>query len=95
MSKLFQPTQKQIRISNLYAYENYLYKNYKKNFKNYSQLWNWSVKYPCDFWKSIAEFYQVPLIKNEKSKLMQKILNFGKIIFFLIFRQIIFNTLKK
>ena len=69
MSKIFQPTQKQIKISNiLYAYENYLNKNYKKKFKNYSQLWNWSVKYPSDFWKSITEFYQVP-IKNLLSKI--------------------------
>ena len=95
MSKIFQPTQKQIKISNLYAYENYLNKNYKKKFKNYSQLWNWSVKYPSDFWKSITEFYQVPLIKNKNSKLIQKNTKFWKNNFFLIFKRITFNLLKK
>ena len=44
MTKLFQPTLKQIKSSNLYAFENYLSKQYKKKFKNYSQIWNWSVK---------------------------------------------------
>ena len=86
MSKIFQPTQKQIKISNLYAYENYLNKNYKKKFKNYSQLWNWSVKYPSDFWKSITEFYQVPLIKNKNSKLIQKNTKFWKNNFFFNFQ---------
>ena len=82
MTKLFQPTQKQIKISNLYAYENYLYENYKKSFKSYSQLWNWSVKNPSEFWKSIAEFYQVPLTKNKNSKLIKKNIQFWENIFF-------------
>ena len=86
MSKIFQPTQKQIKISNLFAYENYLKKIYKKKFKNYSQLWNWSVKYPSDFWKSIAEFYQVPLIQNKSSKLIQKNTKFWKNNFFFNFQ---------
>ena len=70
MTRLFQPTQKQIKSSNLYIYEDYLNKNYKKKFKNYSQLWNWSVKNPIDFWKSITEFYQVPITKNKNSKII-------------------------
>ena len=49
MTKLFQPTLKQIKSSNLYAFENYLSKQYKKKFKNYSQIWNWSVKNSGNF----------------------------------------------
>ena len=86
MTKLFQPTQNQIRSSNLYVYEGYLYKNYKQKFKNYSHLWNWSVKNPSDFWKSITEFYQVPLKKNKNSKLIQKNAQFWKNTFFFKFQ---------
>ena len=95
MSKIFQPTQKQIKISNLYAYENYLNKNYKKKFKNYSQLWNWSVKNPGDFWKSITEFYQVPLTKNKNSKLIQKNTKFWKNNFFFNFQTNYFQLIEK
>jgi len=65
MTKLFQPSINQIQSSNLYAYENYLTQRYKKKFKDYSQLWNWSVKNSGNFWRSIAEFYRVPLIKKK------------------------------
>ena len=34
MTKLFQPTQKQIKISNLYAYENYLNEDMEKLISN-------------------------------------------------------------
>jgi len=95
MTKLFQPTQKQIKISNLYAYENYLYENYKKSFKSYSQLWNWSVKNPSEFWKSIAEFYQVPLTKNKNSKLIKKNIQFWKNIFFFNFQTNYFQPIEK
>ena len=95
MTKLFQPTQKQIKSSNLYFYEDYLYKNYKKKFKNYSQLWNWSVKNPSDFWKSITEFYQVPLSKNKNSKLIQKNAQFWKNNFFFNFQTNYFQLIEK
>ena len=82
MTKLFQPTLKQIKSSNLYAFENYLSKQYKKKFKNYSQIWNWSVKNSGNFWKSIAEFYKVPLLLKKNPKLVQKSPKFWKTIFF-------------
>jgi len=95
MTKLFQPTQKQIKSSNLYFYENYLNKNYKKKFKNYSQLWNWSVKNPIDFWQSITEFYQVPLINNKNSKIIQKNAQFWKNNFFFNFQTNYFQLIEK
>ena len=95
MSKLFQPTLKQIKSSNLFAYENYLTKRYKKKFKNYSQLWNWSVKSKSDFWQSITEFYKVPLIKNKNSKIIQKNTQFWKNKFFLNFQTNYFQLIEK
>ena len=82
MTKLFQPTLKQIQSSNLYAFENYLAQRYKKKFKNYSQLWNWSIKNCGNFWRSIAEFYEVPLLLKRNSKLFKKNTKFWKNIFF-------------
>ncbi len=95
MTKIFQPTQNQIKSSNLYVYEAYLNKNYKKKFKNYSQLWNWSVKNPSDFWKSITEFYQVPLTKKKNSKLIKKNIKFWKNNFFFNFQTNYFQLIKK
>ena len=82
MSKLFQPNQSQIKNSNLFTYEKFLNQSYKKQFKNYSQLWNWSVKNPSDFWKSIAEFYEVPLYAKKNAKLIQNNSQFWKTNFF-------------
>ena len=95
MTKLFQPTQNQIKSSNLYFYEDYLNRNYKKKFKNYSQLWNWSVNNPGDFWKSITEFYQVPLTKNKNSKLFKKNAQFWKNNFFFNFQTNYFQLIEK
>ena len=95
MTKLFQPTQKQIKSSNLYFYEDYLNKNYKKKFKNYSQLWKWSVENPSDFWKSITEFYQVPITKNKNSKIIQKNAQFWKNNFFFNFQTNYFQLIEK
>jgi len=95
MTKLFQPTQKQIKSSNLYVYEDYLNKNYKKKFKNYSQLWNWSVKNPIDLWKSTTEFYQVPITKNKNSKIIQKNAQFWKNNFFFNFQTNYFQLIEK
>ncbi len=82
MTKLFQPTLKQIQSSNLYFFENYLTRRYKKKFKDYFQLWNWSVKNSGNFWRSITEFYKVPLTLKKNSKIIQKSSKFWKNIFF-------------
>src|SRR6056300_1999481 len=95
MSKLFQPNQSQIKNSNLFAYEKFLNQSYKKQFKNYSQLWSWSVKNPSDFWKSITEYYRVPLTKNKNSKLIQKNAQFWKNNFFFNFQTNYFQLIEK
>jgi acetoacetyl-CoA synthetase len=95
MSKLFQPSQSQIKSSNLSAYEKFLNQSYKKQFKNYSQLWNWSVKNPSDFWKSIADFYKVPLYAKKNAKLIQKNSQFWKTNFFFNYQTNYFYLLEK
>ena len=95
MSKLFQPNQSQIKSSNLLAYEKFLNQSYKKQFKNYSQLWNWSVKNPSDFWKSIADFYKVPLYAKKNTKLIQKNSQFWKTNFFFNYQTNYFYLLEK
>ena len=95
MSKLFQPSQSQIKSSNLSAYEKFLNQSYKKQFKNYSQLWNWSVKNPSDFWKSIADFYKVPLYAKKNAKLIQKNSQFWKTNFFFNYQTNYFCLLEK
>jgi hypothetical protein len=68
MTKLFQPTQKQISDSNLRSFEVFVKKSHQKTFKDYFQLWSWSVKNPDQFWQSITEFFEAPihLKKNVK-----------------------------
>ena len=95
MSKLFQPSKSQIKSSNLSAYEKFLNQSYKKQFKNYSQLWNWSVKNPSDFWKSIADFYKVPLYAKKNAKLIQKNSQFWKTNFFFNYQTNYFCLLEK
>jgi acetoacetyl-CoA synthetase len=95
MSKLFQPSQSQIKSSNLSAYEKFLNQSYKKQFKNYSQLWNWSVKNPRDFWKSITDFYKVPLYEKKNAKLIQKNSQFWKTNFFFNYQTNYFCLLEK
>ena len=82
MTKLFQPTQKQIYDSNLYSFEVFVKKSHQKKFKTYSQLWNWSVKNPNQFWQSITEFFSVPIYFNKNAKIMQKGSNFCNTYFY-------------
>ena len=51
--------------SNLYEFENFLSKkfNYKPK-KNYKKLYNWTIKKPKLFWKSVWEFSNVKGIKT-------------------------------
>ena len=52
--------------SHLYQYENWLQNQYKLSFKNYNELWKWSVDNIEDFWKSIWDYFNV--ISHKPSK---------------------------
>ena len=82
MTKLFQPTQKQIYDTNLHSFEVFLNKSRQKKFKDYFQLWNWSIKNPEQFWQSITEFFEVPLHLKKNAKIVQKGSNFWNTYFY-------------
>ena len=82
MTKLFKPTQKQIYDTNLHSFEVFLKKSRQKKFKDYFQLWSWSVKNPDQFWQSITEFFNVPIFLNKNAKIMQKGSNFWNTYFY-------------
>ena len=82
MTKLFQPTQKQISNSNLHFFEIFLKISRQKKFKDYFQLWSWSVKNPDQFWQSITEFFNVPIYLKKNAKIMLKGSNFWSTYFY-------------
>ena len=57
--KLFSPSKTLIKNSNLFKYENFIFKLYKKKFKNYLSLWKWTIKFPEKFWLSIIYFFKI------------------------------------
>ena len=75
--KLWQPSLKQKKNSNLFAFENYLIKKYNKNFKrNYENLLKWSIKYSPEFWSAFWDFSKIKGVKSKqnikKSKVFYK-----------------------
>ena len=95
MTKLFQPNQRQIRNSNLYRFESYLTKNFKKKFKNYFELWNWTVKNPSNFWQSIAKFFEIPLQVKKNAKVIKTNSIFWKTNFFINYQTNYFHLIEK
>ena len=75
--KLWQPSLKQKKNSNLFAFENYLSKKYNKNFKrNYKNILKWSIKYSPEFWSAFWDFSKIKGVKSKqnikKSKVFYK-----------------------
>ncbi len=75
--KLWQPSLKQKKNSNLFAFENYLSKKYNKNFKrNYKDILKWSIKYSPEFWSTFWDFSKIKGVKSKqnikKSKIFYK-----------------------
>lgn len=60
MSKLlWTPPQKFIETSNLSLYQFFLSTNYGLTFKDYTALWEWSVKDTALFWESILKYFNI------------------------------------
>ena len=46
--------------TNLALYSNFIKKNFNINVENdFSKLWEWSIKHPENFWKSIWDFTKI------------------------------------
>ncbi|HRP34108.1 MAG TPA: acetoacetate--CoA ligase [Agriterribacter sp.] len=56
---LWQPSEQWIRNSNLTKYMQWLKINRNLRFDDYNSLWIWSVEHTADFWKSIADYFNV------------------------------------
>ncbi|HRN73653.1 MAG TPA: acetoacetate--CoA ligase [Ginsengibacter sp.] len=57
--KLWTPSEAFKTHSNLSKYADWLKAKYQLSFSDYHSLWKWSVDNPEDFWKSIAQYFDV------------------------------------
>jgi len=58
--KLWKPSSKLKKNSNLFKFEKFISKRFNKNFNtNYKKIHNWSVKNPGEFWNSVWDFSKV------------------------------------
>ena len=72
MDKLFKPTSKFIKSTNLYKFQTYLEKKFLNKFSSYNKLWKWSNDNPENFWESIVEFFNIDLEKKRSFKAYNK-----------------------
>tara|TARA_E500000178_G_scaffold346574_1_gene398410 strand:- start:1411 stop:3372 length:1962 start_codon:yes stop_codon:yes gene_type:complete len=72
--KLWQASSYIIKKSNLYDFENYLSKKFKKKFNhNYKNLLDWSIKNSPDFWSAFWDFSKISGVKSKKKIKKSKI----------------------
>ena len=84
MDKLFEPTSKFIKSTNLYKFQKFLEKKISKNFLSYNKLWQWSNENPENFWLSIVEYFNIDLKKKDFSNPLRKEIIFGIPLFLII-----------
>ena len=72
--RLWKPSSKTKKNSNLFKFEKFISKRFKKNFnENFKKIHDWSVKNQGDFWSSVWDFSKVKGIKsNTKVKKSKK-----------------------
>jgi len=64
--KLWEPSKKIKRNSNLFKFEKFLSNKFKKKFNiNFEKIHNWSIKNPQNFWDSIWDYSKVKGKKNK------------------------------
>ena len=64
IDKLFEPSKKFIKTTNLYKFQKYLEKKFSKKFLSYNKLWIWTNNNPENFWMSIVNFFNIDLKKK-------------------------------
>ena len=72
MDKLFEPSRKFIKTTNLYKFQTYLEQKFSKKFLNYNKLWLWTNKNPGEFWESIVEYFNIDLERKKFFKAYKK-----------------------
>ena len=72
--RLWEPSSKTKKNSNLFKFEKFISKRFNKNFnENFKKIHDWSVKNQGDFWSSVWDFSKVKGIKrNTKVKKSKK-----------------------
>lgn len=61
---LWEPSRELIQKSNMTHFIRFLNQNYGKNFKNYPELYNWSVTQIPEFWAAMWEFGEIKSSHN-------------------------------
>ena len=73
--KLWEANSQLKKKSNLYQFEKFISKKFKKKFnQDYSKILNWSLKNSPDFWSSLWDFSQIKGIKGNKKIIKNKLL---------------------
>ena len=93
--KLFSPSKRLIKNSNLFKYENFIFKLYKKKFKNYLSLWKWTIKFPEKFWLSIIYFFKIEYKVKNNPLVLKKNKSFYKNEFFFNYEINYFHSIEK
>ncbi len=56
---LWQPSEEQIRSSNMYRFMQFINERHGTRFSEYAPLWEWSVEHIADFWAALWEFVDI------------------------------------
>ena len=72
--KLWEASTKQKKISNLFAFENFISKKLNKKFnRNYKKICDWSIRNSQEFWNYFWDFSNIKGIKSKKKIKKSKI----------------------
>jgi len=65
---LWQPSEEQIKKTNMYAFMTEVNQKYNHNFQTYKELWQWSVENISEFWAQMWDFAKI--ISSKKADLI-------------------------
>jgi acetoacetyl-CoA synthetase len=63
---LWKPSEAKVKSSHMYRFMNLINKKHRKKFKEYAQLYEWSVENIPDFWAAMWEFAEIKASKPYK-----------------------------
>ena len=74
MKKMWTPSEKLKKKSNLFKFEKFISKKYKINFNcDYQKILDWSIKKSPNFWDNIWDFCNISGIKGKKKIIKSKV----------------------